>query len=49
MEKNVLVAIVIIVTACANLIFALTGVTHTVSCSVSQLTATVYAAVMPPK
>lgn len=44
MGKNTLVAIVVAVTALANLAFALTGVTHTVSCTVGSLVGSVYAA-----
>ncbi len=50
MEKNLYVLLVIAVTALVNLVFALTGVTETLSCDIahagSNMTASVHAAVM---
>ena len=44
MTKEQLALLVTAVTIVANLVFAFTGITHSVSCSVTQLTASVYAA-----
>lgn len=52
MEKNLYVLLVIAVTALVNLVFALTGVTSTLSCDVTKagtsMLATAHAAVMGP-
>jgi hypothetical protein len=44
MDNKTLIALVTVITVLANLGFALTGITHTVSCTVSSLTSAAYAA-----